>query len=225
MKKYEEDELLALSGVQHYAFCPRQWALIHIEKLWQENLRTIKGKQLHERVDDPEFFEARGNVLVTRSVPLSSYTLGLYGVADMVEFHSVKEGGVTLKGRHGYWHPVPVEYKKGRPKQNDIDEVQLCAQAICLEEMLADEIAYGYIFYGETRRRTKVEFSSELRDSVFKKAEQMHTLYRQQITPKATTGKHCNACSLENLCLPKITSTSPSVAKYIDKYLSSGLLR
>ena len=221
MKLYEEDELLALSGIQHYAFCPRQWALIHIERQWQENLRTIQGKQLHERVDDPDFFEARGDILVTRSVPLSSFTLGVYGVADMVEFHSVEEGGITLKGRQGMWHPVPIEYKKGRPKQNDIDEVQLCAQAICLEEMLAVEISWGYIFYGETRHRTKVEFSPELRDSVFEQTEQMHTLFQQQITPKATTGKHCKACSLEELCLPKIASKYPSVANYIDKHLKS----
>ena len=219
MKQYKEDEFLALSGIQHYAFCPRQWALIHIERQWQENLRTIQGKQLHERVDDPEFFEARGDILITRSVPLSSYTLGVYGVADLVEFHSAEGGCITLKGRQGKWRPVPIEYKKGRPKQNDIDEVQLCAQTICLEEMLAVEIFHGYIFYGETRRRTKVEFRPELRDSVLKNTEQMHTLYRQQITPKAITGKHCKACSLEDLCLPKIASKSPSVANYIDKHL------
>lgn len=219
MKLYAEDELLALSGIQHFAFCPRQWALIHIERQWQENLRTIQGKQLHERVDNPDFFEARGDILVTRSVPLSSYYLGLYGVADLIEFHAVDEDGISLNGRKGKWLPVPIEYKKGAPKENDIDEVQLCAQAICLGEMLSMAISHGYIFYGETRRRIKVEFSPELRDSVFEKTEQMHTLYQQQITPKPILGKHCKACSLENVCLPKISKSS-SVTNYIHRYLS-----
>lgn len=221
MIPYTEEELLALSGIQHFAFCPRQWALIHIEKQWLENLRTIQGKQLHERVDNPDFFETRGGILITRSVPLSSYNLGIYGVADLIEFHAVEEGGITLKGRSGKWYPIPIEYKKGRPKQNDVDEVQLCAQAICLEEMLSIAISHGYIYYGETRHRIKVEFSPELRNSVFEKTEQMHTLFHQKVTPKPISpGKHCKSCSMENVCLPKLTFKQPNVTQYINKYLS-----
>src|SRR5690554_3378443 len=159
-KMYSEDDFLMLSGIQHFAFCQRQWALIHIEKQWSENLLTIEGKQLHERVDNPYFFESRGGILTARSVPIASYTLGFYGVADMVEFFSVEKNGITLNGRKGLWHPVPIEFKRGRPKKDNIDEVQICAQAMCLEEMLCYDIEYGYLFYGETRHRTKVLFNT-----------------------------------------------------------------
>lgn len=126
--KYDEDDLLALSGIQHFAYCPRQWALIHIEKQWSENLRTVEGRLLHERVDNPDYFEARGGILSTRSVPLVSHDLGLYGVADVIEFYAVESEGIVLAGRQGCWQPVPVEYKRGKPKRDAIDEVQLCAR-------------------------------------------------------------------------------------------------
>lgn len=220
MPSYGDDDQLALSGIQHYSFCPRQWALIHVEKQWQENLRTIQGKQLHERVDNPDFFESRGDVLTTRSVPLSSSSLGLYGVADMVEFHAVERGGIILNGRKGKWQPVPVEYKRGRPKKDIIDEVQLCAQAICLEEMLITGITHGYIYYGETRHRTKVSFDSELRCKVEELVGQMHNLFQKSITPKPiTTDKNCKACSLVDICLPQLGSKQTSVNRYISKYL------
>ena len=218
--KYTDDDLLALSGIQHFAFCQRQWALIHIEKQWSENLRTVEGKQLHERVDNPDFFEARGDTLTTRSVPLSSYELGFYGVSDIVEFHAVKESGITLNGRKGKWLPVPVEYKRGSPKKDIIDEVQLCTQAMCLEEMLCTNIDYGYIFYGETKHRTKVIFEDELRNQVKKFSEQMHSLYERQITPKAINkGKSCSSCSLVDVCLPKLEIKPLGVSNYIKKYL------
>lgn len=217
---YSEDDLLAISGIQHFAFCQRQWALIHIEKQWSENLRTVEGKQLHERVDNPDFFEARGGILTTRSVPLSSYTLGFYGVADIVEFHAVENNGITLNGRQGKWHPVPVEYKRGKPKKDIIDEVQLCTQAMCLEEMLKINIEYGYIFYGETKHRTKVLFNDELRGQVKRLSELMHNMYNKQYTPKAIINdKNCKSCSLFDVCLPKLGKKQSSVNNYINKYL------
>lgn len=220
ISRYNDDNLLALSGIQHFAFCQRQWALIHIEKQWSENLRTVEGKQLHERVDNPDFFEARGGILTTRSVPLSSHTLGFYGVSDIVEFCAVKENGVTLNGREGIWCPVPVEYKRGRPKKDIIDEVQLCAQAMCLEEMLYTNINYGYLFYGETKHRTKVLFENELRDKVIKLSEQMHSLFDKQCTPTAIKAdKRCKSCSLVDVCLPKLGMKQASVSNYIKKYL------
>jgi CRISPR-associated exonuclease Cas4 len=136
MANYSDDDLLALSGIQHIAFCPRQFALIHIEQQWQENLFTFSGRELHERADDPFFVEARGVSLISRSVPLLSRRLGLYGIADVVEFHKDDCKGISFAGREGLWKPYPVEYKRGQPKKDDFDIVQLCAQAMCLEEML-----------------------------------------------------------------------------------------
>ncbi len=218
--KYKDDELLAISGIQHFAFCQRQWALIHIEKQWFENLLTVEGKHLHERVDNPDFFEARGGILTARSVPLSSYALGFYGIADLIEFHAVEEKGITLNGRVGKWFPVPIEYKRGKPKKNIIDEVQLCTQAMCLEEMQGIKIDYGYIYYGETRHRNKVVFDLELRKYVESFSEQMHEMYDKQITPKASTSdRDCKSCSLVNICLPKLGIKVTSVSNYINKFI------
>ncbi len=217
--KYENDELLALSGIQHFAYCQRQWALIHIEKQWSENLRTVEGKQLHERVDNPDFFEARGGILTTRSVPLSSYALGLYGVSDVVELYAVKKDGVIIEGCEGKWKPVPIEYKRGKPKKDIIDEVQLCAQGICLEEMLHTNIDFGYLYYGETKHRAKVVFDKDLRYQVLRLSEQMHDFYAKQYTPIANSNnKNCKSCSLVNICLPKLGSKKASVSNYIKKY-------
>lgn len=142
---YSEEELLSLSGIQHYAFCDRQWALIHLEKQWQENLRTVEGSILHERVHNSDYHESRGGIIYARSLPLLSYRLGLFGVADLVEFHPVEAEtkGVNLPGRSGFYMPYPVEYKRGKQKKDDRDVVQLCAQALCLEEMLDVSIERG----------------------------------------------------------------------------------
>ena len=218
--KYDHDDLLSLSGIQHFAYCIRQWALIHIEKQWIENLRTVEGKQLHERANNPNFFEARGKILTARSVPLCSYTLGFYGVSDVVEFHAVKQKGIILKGYEGKWQPIPVEYKRGKPKKDIIDKVQLCAQAICLEEMLTTNIEYGYLFYGQTKQRNKILFDIELRNQVKKLSQEMHSLFDKQITPKALkTGKSCKFCSLYTICIPKLTNKRVNVNNYIKEYL------
>ena len=220
---YLDDELLMLSGVQHIAFCERQWALIHIEQQWQENVKTVEGRIVHEKVDDPEFFESRGDILISRSVPIVSRTLGFYGIADMVEFHLSRDSkGIKLEKRIGRWNPIPVEYKRGKPKSDSRDEVQLCAQAICLEEMLDVTITNGYLYYAQTRRRTQVNFDYALRAQVKEFALKMHSLFSKGITPKAVYEKHCKNCSLIELCVPKVTEKQKNVSKYIEKFIQLG---
>ncbi len=222
IKKYDEDSLLPLSGIQHLAFCERQWALIHIERQWTDNVRTVEGKQMHERVHNPWLAGYDDDHIVTRSMPLLSHKLGLYGQADVVEFWPTSEKtgiGVTLPRRKGLWMPKPVEYKRGRPKIDDRDEVQLCAQAICLEEMLGAVVPEGDLYYGEPRRRQRVIFSDALRIRVEKLCLRMHELFSLGRTPLATKSKHCSLCSLVDLCLPKITNNSSSVSAYIQNQL------
>ena len=217
---YSDDDLLMLSGIQHIAFCERQWALIHIEQQWQENLRTFEGRSLHERVDDPFFTESRGTMLVCRSVPLLSRILGLNGVADVVEFHKAPEktpSTISFADKEGFWLLYPVEYKRGKPKPDDRDAVQLCAQAICLEEMLGVTVAEGSLYYGQTRRRQIVAFDITLRKRVAELAEQMHTLFRDGITPPPRKTQSCRECSLVEICLPKIERKHHTVSRYIEK--------
>lgn len=215
---YPDDSLLLLSGIQHFAFCPRQWALIHVEQQWQENVRTFEGRSLHERADDPFFTESRGAMQVCRSLPLVSFTLGLYGMADVVEFHlspAKTPATVELAGKKGYWLPYPVEYKRGKPKPDDRDAVQLCAQAICLEEMLGVSIAEGSLFYGQTRRRQIVPLDISLRKRVSELAEDMHFLFEQGTTPQPQKNRACAECSLVELCLPRIEHRQHKVDDYI----------
>ena len=212
MSHYSDPDLLPLSGLQHFAFCRRQWALIHIENQWQENLRTAEGHLLHRRAHDEAARERRGNTLILRGLPIVSHTLGLSGQCDVVEFHLTPEG-VPLRGEEGRWLPFPVEYKRGRPKEHRADELQLCAQAMCLEEMLCCAVPAGALFYGEPRRRTAVEFSPELRQMVRDFSEEMHQYARRGHTPKAKPAKSCNACSLKDLCLPQLTRRG-SVSAY-----------
>ncbi len=203
-----EEDYLMISGLQHFAFCPRQWGLIHLEQQWEENYLTTTGKILHEKVDDPFLKESRGDKVITRAMKLVSQELCLSGQADAVEFHRVPKGaeslGALLDGHEGYWKPRPVEYKRGRPKADNRDAVQLCAQAICLEEMLGVSISEGDLFYGETRRRETILFTEELRDQVKSLASQMLIAFRSGITPAPSPEKQCKACSLVDICLPKL---------------------
>ena len=217
MAAYSDPDILQLSGLQHFAFCRRQWALIHLEQQWQENLRTTEGHLLHQRAHDETLRERRGNMLILRGLPIVSHTLGLAGQCDVVEFHLTPEG-VPLRGEEGLWLPYPVEYKWGKPKEHRADELQLCAQAMCLEEMLCCEISQGALFYGEPRRRTSVDFSQELRQLVRDFSEEMHQYARRGYTPRAKPGKFCNACSLKDLCLPQLTRRG-TVSGYLKKSL------
>jgi CRISPR-associated exonuclease Cas4 len=223
MSVYEEDSLLQLSGIQHIAFCERQWALIHIEQAWAENLRTLEGKYLHENADDPFKNETRSDLRIVRAMPIVSYKLGLRGVADVVEFHKINKElqGITvqLDKREGWWRPFPVEYKRGRPKPDDRDAVQLCAQAICLEEMLGIIIDYGFLFYAQTKHREKIEFNMVLRMRVEELAGKMHRMYAEGKTPKAQRGKHCSLCSLIERCQPSLTIRHRSVDAYLKRML------
>ena len=225
---YSDDDLLMLSGIQHIAFCERQWALIHIEQQWAENMRTVEGNHMHERVDDPFASEVRGSVITLRSVSMVSYRLGLYGVADVVEFIRSENGeGIGLESYPGKWQPRPVEYKRGKPKPDERDEVQLCAQAICLEEMYnANDdfslvIRAGYLFYGETRHRHEVIFCQELRNRVESYARRMHELFETGITPLAIFKTHCKACSLVELCNPKAFCNPRKVNDYLKNVLET----
>jgi len=217
MFTYSDDDLLLLSGIQHFAFCRRQWALIHIEQQWQENLRTFGGREMHEQADDPFFTEARGDVLVTRAMPLISRKLGLYGVADVVEFCRADEG-ITVAGRPGLWRPYPVEYKYGQPKSDDRDEVQLCAQAVCLEEMLGLSIMSGALYYGRVRRRQPIEFDAALRNRVMELATEMHEMFQNGTTPPGDYTKACESCSLLEICIPQLSSR-----RLVKRYLNDAL--
>ena len=205
-----------LSGIQHFVFCRRQWALIHIEQQWAENYRTTDGKIMHRNVHDKGFNESRGDVLITRGMAVSSAELGISGECDVVEFHKSRDG-VPIHGREGKYTVVPVEYKRGEPKENDSDVLQLTAQALCLEEMLCCEIPCGFLFYGENKRRMKVEFTPELRERLRKITAEMHEYFRRRYTPVVKRSRSCNACSLKDICLPGISGKSAS--EYIKERL------
>ncbi len=214
---YDEDDFLMLSGIQHFAFCRRQWALIHIEQLWEENLRTVEGNLLHENCHDGYSSESRKEVLLSRGMPIFSRTLGVSGECDIVEFRKSTQG-ITLHGREGRYTVYPVEYKRGEPKDSEIDALQLAAQVICLEEMLSCEITEGAIFYGKVKRRQKVVLTEELKLQVRALFDEMHGYLCRGYVPRVKPTKSCNACSLKNLCLPKLCKIK-SVGDYLDQNL------
>jgi CRISPR-associated exonuclease Cas4 len=202
---YIEDALIQLSALQHFIYCPRQCALIHIEQVWDENVFTAEGRIMHEKADTANR-ESRSKVRIDYGVPLRSLRLGLIGKADVVEFH-------RMDGK--MWRPFPVEYKRGKPKADSCDRVQLCAQAICLEEMLNVEIMEGALFYGQTRRREDVVFDTALRQETENTAKKVHELITSGITPKAEYSKKCERCSLLDVCMPKTCGKAKSVNKYL----------
>lgn len=212
------DDYLLLSGIQHFAFCPRQWALIHVEQQWKENLLTFMGQELHEKANDPFVVEKRSDTVIVRSFPLVSHSLQLYGVGDVLEFRKTGKNGVRLKKHSGLWLPVPIEYKLGRPKPNNCDVIQLCAQAICLEEQFGLRIGFGQVFYGRTRKRLDVELTSELREETKQVAKGMHDVFGRGITPAPSLSSACNNCSLQEICLPQL-KTKKTSKDYIFKAL------
>src|SRR5260221_2491533 len=209
---YSEAALLPISGLQHLVYCERQWALIHIEQQWAENRLTAQGRVLHEVVDEaPD--ESRRGVRIVRSLALRSMRLGITGKADVVEFPL-----------HGDDAPFPVEYKRGKPKADLCDEVQLCAQALCLEEMLAIPVQAGALYYGKPRRRTEVMFTPELRAETERLAARMHELYAAPITPLAGyEKKKCGNCSLVELCQPKLQRRPDRASRYFCEALAAHL--
>lgn len=215
--EYKEEDFLLLSGIQHFAFCRRQWALIHIEQQWEENVRTFEGRIMHENAHNPLFKEKRGEVLTVRAMKIFSRELGVSGECDIVEFHADSQG-IPLRERQGLYRVVPVEYKRGVPKEHDADELQLTAQAMCLEEMLQAQIVGGYLYYGETKHRVEVVFSEELRKKVKNCFQEMHQYYQRGYTPKVKTGTKCKQCSLQNRCMPELCNNR-EVKNYIDMVL------
>ena len=218
--EYQPDELLPLSGIQHFLFCRRQWALIHVERQWHENALTAEGRIMHKRVDDPFFTETRKGVITARSVPIASYRLGLAGVCDVVEF-TASPDGVKLANKEGLHLAAPVEYKRGKEKQNHSDEAQLCTQAMCLEEMLSVPIPYGYLYYGETRHRVAIELTAELRTLVKDMSDEMHNYFSRGYTPKVKPFKGCRSCSLADVCLPVLQGKVIAASKYIKQQVES----
>ncbi|SMP64757.1 CRISPR-associated protein Cas4 [Anoxynatronum buryatiense] len=208
-----QEEYLMLSGIQHFAFCPRQWALIHLENVWQDNVLTYSGQKLHQQADDPSYQETRQHIYVSRAVPVRSDRLKLYGTADVVEYHR-GEKGVVLKGKTGLWQPLPVEYKHGQKKINDWDRLQLCAQGMCLEETFNIPVAEGHLFYGKTRRREMVTLSSLLRQKTIETANAMYDCFEKGRLPAPEYKKACDNCSLYQHCMPKLAKRQ-SVAKYL----------
>lgn len=211
-----EEDYRQLSELQHFTFCRRQWALIHIENQWEENVLTAKGRIMHDNAHDDTFTELRGQKLIVRGMHVRSERLQVTGICDVVEFLQNEEG-ITLHGRSGKWMPNPVEYKRGRSKANDCDRMQLCGQVLCLEEMLCCHIESGDLFYGETHRREHVPISDELRSSTEKALIEMNQLYRRHYTPKVRKRKSCKMCSLHDVCLPELEYRS--VKEYLDEKL------
>lgn len=210
---YNQEDFLQLSGLQHFRFCRRQWALIHIENQWSENYFTVDGSLMHQAAHDSSRRESRGDLLIVRAMPIQSFSLGVSGQCDVVEFHR-DNSGISLRGRQGLWRPYPVEYKRGKPKEHSADELQLCAQALCLEEMLCCSIPEGALFYGEPRRRSPVSFTEDLRREVRSCLEEMHRLHDRGYTPKVKPHKGCRACSLREECLPSLLKNK-SVRDYL----------
>lgn len=209
----DDSDFLMLSGLKHFQFCRRRWALVHIEQLWEENALTMEGHYMHERVHDDSFTQVRGSVLLTRGMPVRSQTLKITGVCDMVELYQ-DETGVRIQGRAGLWRLYPVEYKLGRPDAQGADALQLCAQAMCLEEMFVTEIPEGALYYGKTKHRQRVSLTKELRQQVTDSAAEMHRLMERGYTPRAKMKKSCQGCSLAEICQPALTK-QVSASEYI----------
>ena len=217
---YSEEDYLELSGIQHFAFCRRQWALIHIEHAWSENLFTAEGRLMHERVHDDYASEKRQNTIITRDMPIHSRVLGAVGKCDVVEFSKDDVSGVSLTGRTGLWSPLIIEYKRGKTKADDCDRLQLTAQAICLEEMLScRKMDFGSLYYGETKRRENVDLSDELRNTVKSSLLEMHEYRDRNYTPRVKITKTCKQCSLVDLCLPALNKNR-NVTQYIRESLA-----
>lgn len=210
---YTDEQLLSISGIQHFVFCRRQWALIHIEQQWEENLLTVSGSIMHKNAHDNSSSEKRNDVIISRGMTVVSREIGLTGVCDVVEFHKSEDGAI-VNGYDGLYKIIPVEYKHGEPKDTDADILQVAAQAFCLEDMFCTKIDELNIFYGKTRHRLKVPFDNVIRERLLCVVNEMHTLYNRKHTPTVRKSKQCNACSLVEICLPKL-SKSVTVEKYI----------
>lgn len=210
----DDEDYLMLSGIQHFQFCKRQWAFIHIEQQWDENVRTIEGEHLHRNADQPFTREKRRDKLIVRAMPVKSESLKISGICDVVEFVR-DESGVEISGADGKYVAYPVEYKRGKPKMGDEDVSQLAAQAICLEEMLLCDINIGYLFYNEIKHRIEVLLTPEIKGKVKLIVAEMQDYYQRRHTPRVKTGRFCRSCSLQNICLPEVMNKR-TVRSYVE---------
>jgi CRISPR-associated exonuclease Cas4 len=210
-KMYSDDNLLQLSGLQHLLYCPRQCALAYIEQQWTDNFFTAKGILMHEKAHNNKI-ERKKNVIIEHDIYVKSYALGLVGKSDIVEFHKFNDGNFV---------PFPVEYKSGKAKKDNTDKVQLCAYALCLEEMMKIKISKGAIFYGKTRNRLDVEFNENLKSETILLAQEFHSLIDSEVTPQPKYSKKCDNCSLNELCLPKICDDKNNVKKYLENVVKN----
>lgn len=217
---YDENQMLQLAGIQHYMYCPRQWALIHIEQAWEDNRLTAEGNLLHSVADNVFYRQKNQGCLTLRRVQLASKELGLYGFSDCIELlpSALDNNAILHPDYPGHWRPYPIEYKHGRPKSNDCDRLQLTAQAMCLEEMYGIAIQDGALFYAATRRHEPVRFTPELRAETIRVANQMHQVYDSGKLPDVSPSGACVSCSLKNLCLPS-TRRNRNVKRYLTKNL------
>lgn len=217
---YDEDEYLSLSGIQHFEFCRRQWALIHIEQQWDDNYRTVDGILMHKNAHDCMTSGKNNDVLIAKALPIHSKIMGVFGICDVVEFRRTESEGISLFGYDGQYKANPIEYKRGLPKVNDEDVVQLTAQAMCLEEMLNCSISKAYLYYGETRHRFEVILDERIRNLVINDFLEMHSYFERSFLPKPKRTKSCNACSLKDICLPELNCNTSSEV-YIKQMIGS----
>ncbi len=213
----DELDMLLISGIQHFVFCRRQWALIHIEQQWEENYLTFTGKHMHERVHHGLQTESRGDILISRDLPVRSNELRIYGRCDVVEFIRSNDG-IPLPGKRGLYQVLPVEYKRGNQKVGDEDILQLAAQAVCLEEMLACSVKTACIYYGKERHRLEVNIDDDLRGKLRQICSEMHSYMTRKHVPMARVKSSCKACSLNTICMPTIDPSAAS--KYMEKAYS-----
>ncbi len=213
----KDEDYLMMSGIQHFDFCRRQWALIHIEQQWEENFLTAEGKIDHKKCHDDKIIEKRKNIIIIRGMRVISHKLKMSGICDVVEFHK-NENGITLNKYDDRWLPFPIEYKHGHEKTIDADRLQLCAQAISLEEMLVCNIEFGFLYYKENNKREKVVFTDELRNKTISVADEMNSYFERTWTPSAKISSKCKSCSLKEICVPKLGSKR-NVNKYIEEYI------
>lgn len=206
---YSEENFIQINAIQHYIFCPRQCGLIHIDDVWQDNLFTVRGEILHEKVDT-ETYEKRGDVKTVRGLRIHSYKHGLVGRCDVVEFIETSKGTVVF----------PVEFKAGEPKEDISDKAQLCAQVLCLEEMLNIQIQKAGFYYGKIRRRTIVDIDDDLRNQTITVIEQVRSIFDNKKVPTAEYSSKCRNCSIINICQPKALNKS-KVRKYLNELFST----
>ena len=217
---YKDDDMLMLSGVQHYVFCPRQWALIHVDQQWAENALTTEGELLHKNVDNPAYRQKLNNRITLRSVHIASHELGLYGVSDAVELLPTDQeiNSIGHPKYPGRFTPYPVEYKRGHHKTDECDTMQLVCQVMCLEEMYGIVINKAALFYWEVRQREEIEITEDLRSQARLYASEMHRVFESGALPLACATAKCRRCSLSNICMPNLLKSS-SVSNYLKNYL------